>query len=242
MGCWKEIPRPTRPAGRPFGLPLAAAAVEQRLQALRQKLGRKQHFEETVADLAATVHGHYVGASPALRDLMYCPVCRVATVLQTRYTSPGFWHAGLNLFIGTEKLVTKSSEKDHLKTLVLRAREHLNEKENEESIPNNSEAAIGCSLVKLINIEELQLFTYVSPIRGICMEIWVWRYADMWSTPHDNILVRQMFLLKNICPYNYKYLYVFAKKMTFFPDTRFLFEGHLMVGPEPPPPGLLPRI
>ncbi|KAG8052157.1 hypothetical protein GUJ93_ZPchr0001g31781 [Zizania palustris] len=66
----REIPRPTRPVGRPFGLPLAAAAAEQRLQALRQKLGRKQHFEVTVADLAATVHGHYAGASPALRDLV----------------------------------------------------------------------------------------------------------------------------------------------------------------------------
>lgn len=33
----------------------APAAVEQRLQALRQKLGRKQHFEEAVADLAAAV-------------------------------------------------------------------------------------------------------------------------------------------------------------------------------------------
>ncbi|KAG8056853.1 hypothetical protein GUJ93_ZPchr0002g25502 [Zizania palustris] len=139
-----------------------AAEVEQRLQALRQKLGRKQHFEGAVADLAATVRDHYAGASPALRDLMYSTVCRVATVLQTRYTAPGFWRAGLNLFIGTEKLVTNPSEKEHLKAFILRAREHLNEKENEDSMTNNREA-----------------------------------------------------------------------------DTRFLFEGHLTVGPEPPPPAWL---
>ncbi|KAL5200928.1 hypothetical protein ABZP36_035282 [Zizania latifolia] len=139
-----------------------AAEVEQRLQTLRQKLGRKQHFEGAVADLAATVRDLYAGASPALRDLMYSTVCRVATVLQTRYTAPGFWRAGLNLFIGTEKLVTNPSEKEHLQTFILRAREHLNEKENEDSMTNNREA-----------------------------------------------------------------------------DTRFLFEGHLTVGPEPPPPAWL---
>jgi E3 ubiquitin-protein ligase AIP2 len=43
------------------------AAVEARLQALRQRLGKKQQFEEAVADLAAAVWDHYSGASPALR-------------------------------------------------------------------------------------------------------------------------------------------------------------------------------
>lgn len=93
---------------------------------------------------------------------MYSTVCRVATVLQTRYTAPGFWRAGLNLFIGTEKLVTNPSEKERLKSCISRAREHLDEKENEESMPRNREA-----------------------------------------------------------------------------DSRFLFEGHLTVGPEPPPPAWL---
>lgn len=76
---------------------------------------------------------------------MYSTVCRVATVLQTRYTAPGFWRAGLNLFLGTEKLVTNPSEKEQLKTFILRAREHLDEKENEESMPNNRET--GMSLI-----------------------------------------------------------------------------------------------
>ncbi|XP_062193439.1 E3 ubiquitin-protein ligase AIP2 [Phragmites australis] len=138
------------------------AAVEARLQALRQRLGKKQHFEEAVAELAATVRDHYAGASPALRKSMYSMVCRVATVLQTRYTAPGFWRAGLNLLVGMEKLVTNPSEKEHLKTCISRAREHLDEKENEDSMPSNREA-----------------------------------------------------------------------------DSRFLFEGHLTVGPEPPPPAWL---
>ena len=73
---------------------------------------------------------------------MYSTVCRVATVLQTRYTAPGFWRAGLNLFVGTEKLVTNPAEKGHLKSCISRAREHLDEKENEDSIPSNREAGI----------------------------------------------------------------------------------------------------
>ena len=43
------------------------AAVEARLQALRQRLGKKQQFEQAVADLAAVVRDRYAGASPALR-------------------------------------------------------------------------------------------------------------------------------------------------------------------------------
>jgi hypothetical protein len=43
------------------------AAVEARLQALRQRLGKKQHFEEAVNELAAAVRDRYAGASPTLR-------------------------------------------------------------------------------------------------------------------------------------------------------------------------------
>jgi E3 ubiquitin-protein ligase AIP2 len=44
------------------------AAAAERLEALRKKLGKKQHFEEAVADLAATLRDRYAGASPALRQ------------------------------------------------------------------------------------------------------------------------------------------------------------------------------
>lgn len=71
---------------------------------------------------------------------MYSAVCRVATVLQTRYTAPGFWRAGLSLFMGTEKLVNNPAEMEHLKTCISRALEHLDEKENEDSMPSNRQA------------------------------------------------------------------------------------------------------
>ncbi|CAN6196043.1 unnamed protein product, partial [Urochloa humidicola] len=154
--------RETSPAATMSAAVTDEAALEARLQALRQRLGKKQQFEEVVADLAAVVRDRYAGASPALRKSMYSTVCRVATVLQTRYTAPGFWRAGLNLFVGTEKLVTNPAEKEHLKSCISRAREHLDEKENEDSMPSSREA-----------------------------------------------------------------------------DDRFLFEGHLTVGQEPPPPAWL---
>jgi len=46
---------------------MGEAAVEARLQALRQRFGKKQQFEEAVADLDAVVRDRYAGASPALR-------------------------------------------------------------------------------------------------------------------------------------------------------------------------------
>lgn len=59
-------------------------------------------------------------------------------MLKTRYTSPGFWNAGLRLFLEAEKLVSESSEKQHLQTCIARAREQLNEVNNqpEESAQN----------------------------------------------------------------------------------------------------------
>lgn len=58
-------------------------------------------------------------------------VCRVATILKTRYTMPGFWNAGLGLFVEAEHLVSGSSEKKHLQSYITQAREQLAEVENE---------------------------------------------------------------------------------------------------------------
>lgn len=62
-------------------------------------------------------------------------VCRVATILQTRYTAPGFWLAGLRLFEDAERLVTESSQKEHLKMCIARAHEHLQDEENRPEVP-----------------------------------------------------------------------------------------------------------
>jgi E3 ubiquitin-protein ligase AIP2 len=45
-----------------------------------------------------------------------------------------------------EKLVTNPSEKEHLKISIARAREHLDEKENEESMPSNRQPGISSKL------------------------------------------------------------------------------------------------
>lgn len=69
----------------------------------------------------------------------YSVICRVATVLQARYTSPGFWLAGLRLFEDSERLVAGTKEKEHLKACIARVHEHMGEAENEglDSASNN---------------------------------------------------------------------------------------------------------
>ncbi|XP_020576193.1 E3 ubiquitin-protein ligase AIP2-like [Phalaenopsis equestris] len=105
--------------------------VKEQLLGLRTKLAKKQTFEEAVSSIAFLLRDRYTSASPSLRQLIYSTVCRVATLLQTRYTARGFWLAGLSLFEDAEKLVTEPSEKDNLHKFVARAREHLNDMENE---------------------------------------------------------------------------------------------------------------
>ncbi|PKA61172.1 E3 ubiquitin-protein ligase AIP2 [Apostasia shenzhenica] len=105
--------------------------IMEELQALQRKLGKKQSFEEAVSSISNLLRERYCSASPSLRKSIYAAVCRVATILQTRYTATGFWLAGLKLFKEAEKLVTDSMEKDHLKKCIARAHEHLNDIENE---------------------------------------------------------------------------------------------------------------
>ncbi|KAG0497679.1 hypothetical protein HPP92_002370 [Vanilla planifolia] len=101
------------------------------LQALQRKLGKKQSFEGAVSLIANILRVHYASASSSLRKSIHSAIGRVATILQTRYTAPGFWLAGLRLFEQAEKIVTESSERGHLKNYISRAREHLNDVDNE---------------------------------------------------------------------------------------------------------------
>lgn len=57
-------------------------------------------------------------------------MCRVATILKTRYTSPGFWHGGLKLFQEAEQLISNASERKHLQSCIAKAHEQLDEVEN----------------------------------------------------------------------------------------------------------------
>lgn len=62
-------------------------------------------------------------------------VCRVATILKTRYTSPGFWNTGLQLFHDAEQLVSSAAEKKHFQSCIAQAKEQLAETEN---LPDDS--------------------------------------------------------------------------------------------------------
>ncbi|OAY84520.1 E3 ubiquitin-protein ligase AIP2 [Ananas comosus] len=115
---------------------LEEALMEKELEALQRKLAKKHSFEEAVSSISALLRERYASASPSIRKSIYSTVCRVATILQTRYTASGFWLAGLRLFEEAESLVTESSQKEHLKKCIARAREHLHDVENEVPASN----------------------------------------------------------------------------------------------------------
>lgn len=106
--------------------------LKQTLQDLQKQLGKKQTFESAATSLAWILSHKYASAPVALQEMMYAAVCRVATLLQTRYVAPGFWIIGLKVFEEAEKLVTKLSEKNHMKACISRACEHLGEAGNRE--------------------------------------------------------------------------------------------------------------
>ncbi|XP_019179455.1 PREDICTED: E3 ubiquitin-protein ligase AIP2 [Ipomoea nil] len=109
--------------------------IKQKLQELQRQLGKKQSFEEAVSSIRSLLLQYYPSASPSLQKSFYSVVCRVATILKTRYTAPGFWRAGLQLFLDTERLVLESSERKKLQDCIAQAQDHLSEIENQ---PENS--------------------------------------------------------------------------------------------------------
>ncbi|GLT97181.1 hypothetical protein SLE2022_147610 [Rubroshorea leprosula] len=102
-------------------------SLKQRLEELQKQLGKKQRFEEAVFSINSLLQNNFSSASPSLRKSFYTVVCRVATILKTRYTAPGFWLAGLRLFEVAEGLFSEPSEKGHMKNCISQAKEHLHE-------------------------------------------------------------------------------------------------------------------
>ncbi|GKE20644.1 hypothetical protein Tco_1432156 [Tanacetum coccineum] len=141
--------------------------LKQKLQDLQKQLGKKQMFEEAVASIRSLLHENYLSCSPSLKHLasseinedsirsvgdsggvggqFFTVISRVATILKTRYTSPGFWTAGLGLFLEAEQLVSESSEKKHLHTCIARAREQLSEIDNQPDESTQIEETKDCS-------------------------------------------------------------------------------------------------
>ncbi|CAA3024028.1 E3 ubiquitin-protein ligase AIP2 [Olea europaea var. sylvestris] len=104
--------------------------LTKRLEELQKQLAKKQMFEGSVSTIRSLLQQHYSSASPSLQQLFYSVICRVATILKTRYTSPGFWNAGLTLFQVAERLVSNTSERKHLQSCMTQAREQLGEVQN----------------------------------------------------------------------------------------------------------------
>ena len=115
--------------------------IKQELEDLQKQLGKKQKFEDAVSSLKSLLQRTYPSASTSLRKSFYSVICRVATVLKTRYTAPGFWSAGLGLFEQAILFVSEPSEKKHLNDCIALAREHLhlgdNPPQNLQPAPNN---------------------------------------------------------------------------------------------------------
>ncbi|KAK2645159.1 hypothetical protein Ddye_020354 [Dipteronia dyeriana] len=113
--------------------------LRQQLEELQKQLGKKQRFEDSVSIINSLIRDRFPSASPPLRNLFYTVVCRVATILKTRYTAPGFWLAGLRLFELAESLISEPSQKQHLKVCITQTKEHLYEVDNltEDSHTNN---------------------------------------------------------------------------------------------------------
>ncbi|XP_038991492.1 E3 ubiquitin-protein ligase AIP2-like [Hibiscus syriacus] len=98
------------------------SSLNQQLEELQKQIEKKQRFEESVPAINSHLKLRYPSASPSLRKSFYSVVCRVATILKTRYTAPGFWLAGLRLFELSESLVSAPAEKDHLKNCISQAK------------------------------------------------------------------------------------------------------------------------
>lgn len=102
-------------------------ALKNQLEELQKQLGKKQKFEDAVFSIKSLHLRHYPSASPSLRKSFYSVVCRVATLLKTRYTAPGFWFAGLGLFEQALSLASDASEREQLKSCIALAKEHLDQ-------------------------------------------------------------------------------------------------------------------
>lgn len=102
-----------------------------RLQELQKQLGKRQTFESALSTLKSLIRENYTSSSVSTRKLFYTVVKRASTVLQTRYTAPGYLVSGLELFEETERWVTDPVEKANLQTFIKKVREELNQPEPE---------------------------------------------------------------------------------------------------------------
>ncbi|KAK3025922.1 hypothetical protein RJ639_041312 [Escallonia herrerae] len=88
-------------------------------------------LEFTIDNIAAAAAVSATFTHFSISRSFYSVVCRVATILKTRYTAPGFWKAGLGLFLEAEHLMHESSEKEYLRSCIAHAQQQLTDVENQ---------------------------------------------------------------------------------------------------------------
>ncbi|KAL9258069.1 E3 ubiquitin-protein ligase AIP2-like protein [Drosera capensis] len=104
-------------------------SLRKQLEELKKQLGTKQTFEGAVASIKSLLIENYASSSASTRDLFFSVVCRVATVLRTRYTAQGYLIAGLRLLEEAERVVTDAAERKHIRGLIEGLRKELSQDE-----------------------------------------------------------------------------------------------------------------
>ncbi|CAO2821865.1 unnamed protein product [Amaranthus hypochondriacus] len=117
---------------------LSDEQLTHQLQLLRNQLNKKQTFQSAVSSIKSLLVQSYPSSSPPIRKLFFDVVARVATVLRTRYTFPGYLLAGVELLTIAENLTSDSSEKTHLKSCISNIRQTLNQQQDDDTTSNSN--------------------------------------------------------------------------------------------------------
>ncbi|KAL3685621.1 hypothetical protein R1sor_003643 [Riccia sorocarpa] len=110
-------------------------SLEVLIAGLQKELARKNTFEDAAKSLTFMFRDVYRSASETEQKAMYAAACRAATLLQTRYTSPAFWTAGLKLFEQAEAVLDNPAEKRNIRGFLEKARAFLEEQTERQDLP-----------------------------------------------------------------------------------------------------------
>ncbi|GJP46548.1 hypothetical protein CLOM_g5820 [Closterium sp. NIES-68] len=96
---------------------------------LEKLMAKKSSFEKAVKDLTALLASQFPSSPPGEQQQMVSAVHRAATLLKTRYTTRGFWAAGLILFRTARTVVGEVAERNRIQQHIKSAQEFLGEGE-----------------------------------------------------------------------------------------------------------------
>ncbi|CAI5949698.1 unnamed protein product [Closterium sp. NIES-64] len=110
---------------------------------LAKLMAKKSSFEKAVKDLAALVAAQYPSSSLDEQQKMIAAVHRAATLLKTRYTTRGFWAAGLVLFRAASTVLGEGAERNRVQQHIKSAQEFLGEGGGGEGGEEDSSQGVG---------------------------------------------------------------------------------------------------